>query len=1508
MKKICLGFLCWTLIVPRVAAAADGAMLIDTSGSMNKSDQARLRWDGILTFIQLLSLSQSNGLSLHYFMDKDVVRVPHTLLRPETFRGIEQVAREVYPDNGQTDLGPSLEAAMQELSQHRGTRYMIIVSDGQLNCGNAARREKAALAFVRAGGKIFFICLGPQGFGGAHPLIKHVADLSGGVSYEILRPDKRKVLEVFLDIFTRVAPPSLAHLTLADGRFALNRSNRSFLALDPMGHLLTVRRPDGAPVENSQTRPFRARDIGFKGQWNVVVCERPALDELGGNWESDQWQVRDENGRLPLAGVHIFVHSDVAFLDAPAAGLRLQEGAGGAVSASLSAGSVAEWFAGTDLDFLKDAIVGVEVIDAANNTAARGDLTFQGAGRFAGSVVGRLDRGRYRSLLTAVHRVYKTGLLARSADVPVSVGPLPYSQNVSFRASPDEAPAAVSYDADGNPLTQLFSGSQVQYRLRVNSQLLSAPKGTALDSVRLQARLKLRVAGDSQPIVRDFQFQQGGTNSVYQTDWFELTTPGKYEGTIEIEGSVRFVQSGQFGTPVFGECAFSNTLPANALRVRAGEVLCEWDDTPATIGCDETLVWSGRVRSRGAAAQTQALFHALLAGGLAVEVVDGSGTASHSSQQRDAFEMLRVQSVADAVVFSGRFVGNKTQGTQLLRVRLAAKGKEIECSGAERTVTVAGNILCVTVRATDGGSTRAVLESGCGRAAQGATILPNQEVSIAARLSAQSGAALESLVLTLSRGGETVPLAVTAQGREAVARPVKLPVGNYDLRAEALLAGGSVARQAMSFTVSAEPLTVIWEAPPTAVFCDQEAPFAGHVEIVASAAEARDYQQAIRSGGLRFEIEIGGRRFDSRTNAELFRFERPPDTPAGPAFKCWFTGPKTPGELLCRARLDSGGRTLPLAHDIMQMAVSGNWAEVRLTARRGSGAARQIFQSSAGTAGAAVALFTDQELIVEFGPAEALPNVSQYLLWPELTLVSAGQRLQIPIGVTNLYCTKQLPALAAGSHDLRMILRVTPELSVQHRLSLAVQPVPAAELAWITQPAAAYLQGEQANLQARVSFSAGTGADWQDWLRAKQLRLALVEPGKAGEWFPTTLSLVGPQSNGLAFSGDVPTGRAGEQKLKLSLLRGNEPASAPLLKDVRLDPFMVFEVMQKGSTLADSRSGVTRRGHPGEPCVVRARVEGDPKQLSKARLTVQQAGMNLLELDLHSSDGRCEKPLPPLTAGSYELKFFSEVVPGVSRKLVYLRQDLPLKLEWSRMEIFWEYARWLARALGLSVFGSLLLWWFYPGLVVALAEKQGALSLAATHVAPESLRGWRQWLHQRAKAYWLPKMSGELRRLFPRLGEPNSFAARTDWVYRLGHRGLRSPRVRFGKSGDHLLLDAESTAKLPGLSREAWVEFEFTRDKQTLQPELILRRRNPGSSLQFAVFAGAWPIVFTDQDKQVPLDGQLVWLNGAFIFQVKAIATPLSEIRITAPRPVPASKAAPALSASPTASQTSSHS
>ena len=136
--------------------------------------------------------------------------------------------------------------------------------------------------------------------------MRQVCTSTGGEAYEIITrgsPRKEDILRVFLDIFVRIAPPTLSLLTDGNGRFALHRSNRSFIALDPRGNQLEVIEPMGRPLAASQGKPFRVRDMGFR-EWNVVVCERPTKPDIEASWESTNWVVVSKGARQPVTGAH----------------------------------------------------------------------------------------------------------------------------------------------------------------------------------------------------------------------------------------------------------------------------------------------------------------------------------------------------------------------------------------------------------------------------------------------------------------------------------------------------------------------------------------------------------------------------------------------------------------------------------------------------------------------------------------------------------------------------------------------------------------------------------------------------------------------------------------------------------------------------------------------------------------------------------------------------------------------------------------------------------------------------------------------------------------------------------------------------------------------------------------------------------------------------------------------------------------------------------------------------
>jgi hypothetical protein len=219
---------------------------------MQDNDPYNIRSDGEQTFIDLLNSVDGNHLGVVFFGAKARVMKPVTAIRRETVNSLKDSLPAIDSRAQRTEIGLGIAKGMESLEGRGGTRYLVVMSDGELDrSGRAAQRwtrdDELALRALRAlypklrqeNIPVFTIALTEYSrkalAGGAEPrpdepmqmtsgelLLKEIADSTHGKFYRILR--QRDYLDAFLDIFLHVRPPALYTLPRqADGTFYLNQ-------------------------------------------------------------------------------------------------------------------------------------------------------------------------------------------------------------------------------------------------------------------------------------------------------------------------------------------------------------------------------------------------------------------------------------------------------------------------------------------------------------------------------------------------------------------------------------------------------------------------------------------------------------------------------------------------------------------------------------------------------------------------------------------------------------------------------------------------------------------------------------------------------------------------------------------------------------------------------------------------------------------------------------------------------------------------------------------------------------------------------------------------------------------------------------------------------------------------------------------------------------------------------------------------------------------------------------
>jgi hypothetical protein len=313
-----------------------GVFLLDISRSMQDNDPQNIRSEGEQTFIDLLNSVDGNALGILLFGAKARVMKPITTIQRDTLNNLKESLPPIDSKAKRTEIGLGVAKGMEMLEGRGGTRYLVVMSDGELDrSGRAAQRwtrdDELALRELRAlypklrqeNILVFTIALtefsrkalvggaelqsnAPMGMTTGELLLKEIADSTNGKFYRILR--QRDYLEAFLDIFLHVRPPTLYTLPRqADSKFSLNQLDAEAIIIGPRDMLLVT--PSGqrfglglpSPPDTPWTRVYPYQ------HWSLAMISRPSGDLSG---YEGMYQIVDHNGN-PVHDSKVLVHSAI---------------------------------------------------------------------------------------------------------------------------------------------------------------------------------------------------------------------------------------------------------------------------------------------------------------------------------------------------------------------------------------------------------------------------------------------------------------------------------------------------------------------------------------------------------------------------------------------------------------------------------------------------------------------------------------------------------------------------------------------------------------------------------------------------------------------------------------------------------------------------------------------------------------------------------------------------------------------------------------------------------------------------------------------------------------------------------------------------------------------------------------------------------------------------------------------------------------------------------------------
>jgi hypothetical protein len=303
---------------------------------MQDNDPHNIRSDAEQTFIDLLHSVDGNHLGLVFFGAKARVMKPLTAIQRETLKSLKESLPPIDSRAQRTEIGLGMAKGVEILEGRGGTRYLVVMSDGELDrSGRASQRrtpdDELALGELRAlypklrQQNIMVFTIGLTEYsrkalaGGAEPrpsepiqmtpgelLLKEIAESTNGKFYRILR--QRDYLDAFLDIFLHVRPPTLYTLPRqADGKFYLNQFDAEAIIIGPRDMVLMTPHGQRFGLGLAQPREHPWVRVYPYQHWSLAIISRPA-DNLAGY--EGIYQVVDQSAN-PVHDSKVLVHSAV---------------------------------------------------------------------------------------------------------------------------------------------------------------------------------------------------------------------------------------------------------------------------------------------------------------------------------------------------------------------------------------------------------------------------------------------------------------------------------------------------------------------------------------------------------------------------------------------------------------------------------------------------------------------------------------------------------------------------------------------------------------------------------------------------------------------------------------------------------------------------------------------------------------------------------------------------------------------------------------------------------------------------------------------------------------------------------------------------------------------------------------------------------------------------------------------------------------------------------------------
>jgi hypothetical protein len=273
----------------------DAIILMDDSGSMQKTDPLKLRFSALSLFIRLLRGDDAVGVVKFDEAANIVVPLQPTGTEKDR-RTMDKASKSFSTRGAYTNLYTGLKGALQEIQRHgreQAEKAVILISDGLMDVNPSVMHNDEALrllhdsllpAFQNARVKVVTLALSPAA---DRALLEAIAAATGGAFF--YTPQAQELSTALFGIFDGLKSPDM--VAVQGHQVSIDASVKEatfFILTDPSQGDIALIRPDGVRVDGTRKDPtirwFTGKDYVLStvqgplvGTWRVDTAgQRPA--------------------------------------------------------------------------------------------------------------------------------------------------------------------------------------------------------------------------------------------------------------------------------------------------------------------------------------------------------------------------------------------------------------------------------------------------------------------------------------------------------------------------------------------------------------------------------------------------------------------------------------------------------------------------------------------------------------------------------------------------------------------------------------------------------------------------------------------------------------------------------------------------------------------------------------------------------------------------------------------------------------------------------------------------------------------------------------------------------------------------------------------------------------------------------------------------------------------------------------------------------------------------------